>query len=72
MFHLQLFNLDEQGEEIGIVHLGGPYESVSGAITGALHLRLGTHFRITDDHGHLILGDCPLAANEDAAAELLN
>jgi hypothetical protein len=40
------------------------YSFASEAIAAALTLRLGTHFRIMDGGGQIILDDCVLAPNE--------
>jgi hypothetical protein len=65
MYHLQMFNIDAQGERIDVVYMGSPYLLASEAVGTALRLRFGTHFRITDDSGQLILDDCILAPNEN-------
>jgi hypothetical protein len=45
--------------------MGGGYLFASEAIAAALQLRLGTHFRITDGGGQVVLDDCQLAVNGD-------
>jgi hypothetical protein len=57
MYYLQLFNIDVRGRRADIVHMGGPFEFAMDAILEADRLRLGTHFRVTDEGGHLILED---------------
>ena len=69
MFHLQLFNVDARGRQVGLVHVGNPYPFASEAIADAGRLRLGTHFRITDEVNQLILEDRLLAFSEAVAAE---
>jgi len=68
MYRLQFFDVDTRGRRTGVVHMGGPYESAPKALADAARLRLGTHFRIAIEGGHIILEDSLPAMGDVIAA----
>jgi hypothetical protein len=68
VYHLRLFNVDARGQQNGIVHIGGPFDTATLAITEAYRLRLGTRFQITDCAGQLVMeDDLPSLSRADSA-----
>ena len=52
-----MFNLDARGAGVDFVQVGNTFETKALALAEARDLRLGTHFRITDDGGNVVMED---------------
>ena len=68
MYYLQMFDVGELGQQVGLVQMGDTYLSVGSAVAAAHSLRLGARFRIPSEGGHVILEDNITVIGESHAA----
>jgi hypothetical protein len=57
MYSLQVFDIDRDGTPAGVIHVGGPFETVSAAANVAWRLAVATNYRVTDEGGHVVCED---------------